>query len=138
MQPKEQGGRWSALLRSLSSSAMMFACLKLATYLYHGTYYGVPLHWPTIVTNVLVISLVGTLGFLSGSLRVKQEFSFRVIVYIAIFGYFVPYSIVRLLESWLFGPWAFLVSVYLVTMLVTIKLGPRWAGSANPDRPTGR
>jgi len=82
---------------------------------------------------MVVISVVGTLGFLSGILRARRGFGFRVITYIAIFGYFVPYSIVRLLESFIHGPWIFLISVYLVTMLVTLKLGPKWAQGTDQD-----
>lgn len=113
-------------LGPVTTCAGVFFALKFATDLYHGSVYGVPMSLASLVVNALIIGVIGGLGFVSGALRLDRPPGSRVAVYIAIVGYFASYSLAYLLQSMLSASWTFLVGIYLVTLLVTLRLGPKW------------
>ena len=122
-------------LRAVCSCAVVFAGLKLATDLFHTAYYGIPIAWSAAVVGAVVIAVTGSLGYLGGLILVRRGFSVRVTLIIAVFGYFVSYSVTRLLEGTIDTPWLFLASVFLVTMFVAARLGPKWQASMDLGPP---
>ena len=110
--------------------AAIFAALQLVSSVYQAMYYAAELSWPSTMLAVLVVSGVGTLGYLAGLLIAKTDFHSRTIVYIVLLGYFVSYSLTRLLESVLVSPWVLILGVFVVTAAVTVKIGPKWEESA--------
>ena len=114
--------------------AAIFAALQFASSAYQAMYYAAELSWPSAILTALVVSTVGTLGYLAGLLVTGRDFRSRTIVYIVLLGYFVSYSLARLLESILPSPWVFVLGVFIVTMAVTAKIGPKWEESADQTR----
>ena len=118
-------------LVSLASCGVLFSGLNLLIHIYHATYYGVELPWSIVVIGTLVVCVAGVLGYLVGAVKLARDFKLRTISFIAVFSYFVSYSITNLLASIVSSPWVFVMSVFVVTALITIKIGPRWQQS--PD-----
>lgn len=116
---------------SLASCGVIFCGLNLLVNFYHATYYGVKLPWSVVVAGTLVVCIAGVLGYLVGAIKLERDFKLRTISFIAIFGYFVSYSVTSLLGSVVSSPWVFVASVFVVTALMTIKIGPRW--ERDPD-----
>ncbi|MDJ0955419.1 MAG: hypothetical protein QNI91_01095 [Arenicellales bacterium] len=114
--------------------AAIFAALQLASNTYQAMYYAVELSWPSAILTALIVSGVGALGYLAGLLIAGRDFHSRTIVYIVLLGYFVSYSLTRLLESVFVSPWVFVFGVFIVTMAVTVKIGPKWEESVNQTR----
>lgn len=119
--------------RALILCAAIFAALQLLSSVYQAMYYTAELSWPSAILAALVVSGVGTLGYFTGLLVSGLNFHSRTIVYIVLLGYFVSYSLTRLLESVIASPWILVISVFVVTMAVTIKIGPKWEESAGQD-----
>ena len=113
-------------LASLATCGAAFALLHVAVYVYRAMYYGAALSSPAIIVELLVVCAAGVLGYVLGCLILSRQFKTRTIWFIAIFGYFVSYSISNLLGSTIPSPWLFVVSMVVVTMFVTVKIGPRW------------
>lgn len=121
-------------LRALFSFAAIFAALQLGRSVYQAMYYGVELSWSSFVLGTLIVCAAGTLGYLTGSLMVGRDYHFRTIVFIALLGYFVSYSITHLLESVFTSPWVLMISLFAVTMAVTVKIGPKWEEGAGQKK----
>ena len=113
---------------------VIFTALQFVSSAYQAMYHATELSWPSAILTALVVSGVGTLGYLAGLLITGRDFHSRTIVYTALLGYFVSYSLTRLLESVLASPWVFVLSVFIVTMAVTVKIGPKWEESADQTR----
>lgn len=111
---------------TLAWSGAIFALLHLLVNMYHAAYYGVEMPWSMIMIRVLIVGAGGGLGYLAGSVMLARDFKLKTLLFIAIFGYFVSYSIANLLGSMLPSPWLFVVSVPVVTAFITIKIGPKW------------
>ena len=116
---------------SVVSCGAIFATLHLLANAYHALYHDVELLWAKVLMQTVLICTAGALGFLAGSVLLAQDFSVRTISIIAVFGYFVSYSITNLLGAAITSPWLFLISVFVVTAFVTVKIGPRWDRRSN-------
>ena len=114
--------------------AAIFAALQLVSSVYQVMYYAAELSWPSTILAVLVVSGVGTFGYLTGLLMAKRDFHSRTIVYIVLLGYFVSYSLTRLMESVFVSPWVLILGVFFVTAAVTVKIGPKWEESIGRAR----
>lgn len=116
-------------LTALACCAALFGALQLLTNVYHAFAYGIDWSWAGALSGAAFVSAIGTLGYFCGVLNLGRDFRFRTIVFVVILGYFVSYSVTYLLTSVIGSPWVYAVSVFVVTMLVTIKVGPRWEPS---------
>lgn len=116
---------------SLASCGALFAGLHLLVNIYHAAYYGTALSWAETVVGTLIVCVAGISGYLAGVIILARDFRTRTILFIAIFGYFVSYSVTNLLGSMITSPWVFVISVFVVTTLITMKIGPRWEGDSD-------
>ena len=106
--------------------AVTFALLKLLADTYQAFYYGAVLHLPSTLLGAIIVSLAGTLGYLSGTRVLGRQLPMRAVFFIAFLGYFVAYSVSRLLVSVTASPLLFIAGLFAITFLVTVRLGPRW------------
>lgn len=111
---------------SLALCGVSFAALHLLVNLYQAFYHNAALPWVAVSTGAAVVCAMGALGYLAGSLILARDFRPATISLIAVFGYFVSYSITTLLGSIIASPWVFVIIVLVVTAFITVKIGPRW------------
>ena len=106
--------------------AVTFALLKLLADTYQAIYYGAVLHLSSTFLGAIIVSLAGTLGYLSGTRILGRQLPMRAVFFIAFLAYFVAYSVSRLLVSVTASPLLFIAGLFVITFLVTVRLGPRW------------
>ena len=114
---------------ALAACAALFIALQLLTNMYHAFAYGIAWSLVGALSGAVIVSAIGTLGYFCGLLNLGRDFRFRTIVFIVVLGYFVSYSVTYLLTSVVASPWVYALCVFVVTMLVTIKVAPRWEPS---------
>jgi len=93
---------------------------------YQAFYYGVALPLSSTILGAFIVSVAGTLGYLSGTWVLGKQLVARAVFFVAFLGYFVAYSVSRLLASVTTSPLLFIAGLFVITFLITIRLGPRW------------
>jgi hypothetical protein len=109
--------------------AATFAVLKLLADTYQAFYYGVALHPSSTLLGAFIVSVAGTMGYLSGTWMLGKQLPMRAVFFVSFLSYFVAYSVSRLLASVTTSPLLFIAGLFVITFLITVRLGPRWEQS---------
>ena len=114
--------RWSAPWLC----AATFTLLKLLADIFQAFYYGVGFHLSSVFLGAIIVSIAGTLGYLSGAWVLRRQLTIKAVLYTSFLAYFVSYSVSRLLSSLTTAPWLFLAGLVIITFVITVRLGPGW------------